>query len=494
MALNPNVIKAIKERDTSEIIRFFAIMRDLYRINYIVTDQKGIVLARTHEPENFGDSVLNQQNIKDALTGKVSTYFESGTAVRVSVRTGSPVYDTDGTLIGAVSAGVRFDSNREVEELKKLFDSEVTVFLGNTRIATTITRDGQSIVGTTLDPRIAEIVIEKRQEYSGDAEIIGEKYKTFYMPLLNAQNEAFATFFLGIPKTEIIAASNKSIRGGILLGLGGLAVSIALLFFIISSISEPIIKLSGDMDRIANGNLNINIDVKGDDEIGHLARSFQKVAGIIRKLLQDINIMIGEHEKGNTEYTLNTEEFQGDYKTLALSVIKFAVVGLTDQVTGIPNRRNFDSRMNWEWKRAMKEASPVSILIIDIDKFKKYNDSFGHQQSELALKTVARTVKQLIKPATDFIARWGSDEFAVLLPAADSDGAFNIAEKIRTEVEKTLVPCTHLEGLNITVSIGVNTLIPTPGKTIDSFFAIADAALLKAKETGRNKVVFGGEG
>ena len=446
-------------------------------------------MARTHEPENFGDSVANQQNIKDALGGKVSTYFEEGTVVRVSVRTGSPVYDADGALIGIISAGVRFDTIDAVKELQALFKSEVTVFFGDTRIATTITRGGQSIVGTKLDPRIAEIVIKNKQEYSGDAEILGENYKTFYMPLLNARNEAFATFFLGISEADVVTVSSKTIRDGIILALCGLAVSIVLLFFIISSISEPIAKLSGDMDLIANGNLKIDINIKSNDEVGLLARSFQKVADTIYKLLADINVMIGEHEKGNTDYFLNIDEFHGDYKTLAQSVLRFATFSMTDHLTGMPNRRNFDNRLNWEWKRAMKETSPISVLIIDIDKLKNYNDSFGRQQGDLAVQTVAMTIKQSVRPSIDFVARWGDDEFAVLLPAADLDSAVSAAEKIRVEVEKMLIPCAELKGLNITVSVGVGTQKPAPGDTIDNFIAMADSALRKAKEAGRNKVI-----
>jgi diguanylate cyclase (GGDEF)-like protein len=495
IAQNYDVINAVKERNTEELIRLINPAPALYHINYCtISDNEGTVLARIHEPESFGDSILNQQNIKDALDGKTSTYFEEGTVVRVSVRTGSPVYDTDGVLIGIISAGIRFDTDDTINELEQLFKSEITIFLGDTRIATTITRDGQSIIGTTIDPQIAEIVIENKQEYTGDAKIFGEKYKTFYMPLLNAHNEAFATFFMGIPETEITASTSKSIRDGVILGISGLLVSIVLLFFIISSISEPIAKLSSNMDSIANGNLHTRINVKSEDEVGLLARSFQKVAGIIHKLIDDINLMITEHEKGNTDYYLNVDDFHGDYKTLAQSVLKFAAFGITDQLTGLPNRRNFDNRLNWQWKQAMKESTPISILVIDMDKLKNYNDSFGHQQGDMAVQTVAKTIKLSVRPSVDFVARWGDDEFFVLLPTADSGSAVSTAEKICAEIAKVLVPCAEINGLNVTVSIGVNTQVPSPGVSIDSFISIADKALYQAKSAGRNRVVFGGEG
>ena len=462
----------------------------MYKINYYtICDSNGIVLARTHEPNNFGDSVLGQQNIKDALNERVSTYFEEGTAVKVSVRTGSPVYDTDGNLIGAISAGVRFDSDLAVNELKKLFKSEVTIFFGDTRVATTITRNGQSIAGTPLNTKIADIVIGGKQEYSGDADILGDQYITFYMPLLNARDEAFAVFFLGIPKEEILGTSNKLIRYGIMLGLGGLIITLILAYFIISSITEPIIRLSGEMERIANGNLNINIDVKGDDEVGLLARSFQKMTDTIRKLLDDIKIMITEHENGNTDYSLKASEFQGDYQTLAFSILKVASFGMIDQLTGIANRRSFDNRLSWEWKKAISEKTSISILIINIDNFKKYSDTYGRKQGDAALQTVVKTAKQSIRLSVDFIARREGDEIVILLPSTDSKGAVNTAEKINRDIEKALIPCAELGGVRVTASIGVSTQAPVQGMQVNSFISMADNALTMAKEKGRNKVI-----
>ena len=489
MALHPNTVKAIRERDRNKMISLFNPMKDLYRITFFtICDHEGKVLARTHEPGHFGDSILNLQNIKDALDGKISTYLESGTTVKVSAHTGAPVYDADGTLIGVVLAGVRFDTDSAVNELKQLFNSEVTVFLGDTRIATTIIRDGQNVVGTKIDPNVAEIVIGSRQEYSGDMDIFGEKYKSFYLPLINAENEVFATFFLGIPETEIIEASNKSIKEGIYLGLGGLIISIMLLFLIISSISEPIVELSNDMDHIANGNLRIEIRVRSEDEVGHLGKSLQKVVDIIHKLLDDINIMIDEHEKGNTDHYLDTEAFLGDYKILADNILELADLGMKDQLTGIPNRRSFDNRLELEWSRAVRENTPISILMLDVDKFKNYNDTYGHQQGDVALRTVAKTAKQSVKRTIDFAARWGGEEFVVLLPATDSSGAMSVAEYIRAEIEKAQIPCTDAGGEKVTVSVGVNTQIPTHNSSVNSFISAADDALYKAKEAGRNRV------
>ena len=490
VALNPDVIEAVGRRDTDALVDLLSPVCGLYLIDYFtITDKDGIVLARTFEPGSFGDSITNQQNIKDALSGKVSTYFESGTLIAVSIRTGAPIRDESNNIIGAVSVGVRFDTDQKVEELKALFNSEVTIFHEETRIATTIIRDGQSIVGTTLDSGIAKIVFNDKQEYLGDADVLGEKYKTFYMPLLNAENDAFAAAVIGIPLTELTEETNSSIRYGIILGLGGLAIAIILLYFMISSLSQPITILSGDLRNIANGNLGIDITVKGNDEVGDLGESLQKVADTLHKLLSEINKTIGEHEKGNIEYFLDTEEFFGDYRVLADNIVELAALGMRDQLTGLPNRRAFDNRLEMEWNRSIRDHSPLSILVLDVDKFKNYNDTFGHQQGDAALKTVAKTMRSSLKRPADFPARWGGEEFVVLLPLTDSKGAVAVADNLRRDIEKAVIPCDDEKGEKITVSIGVSTQIPVQGSAAETFIPSADAALYKAKEMGRNRVV-----
>ena len=491
MALNPNAIEAIKERDTSGLLRLFTSTHDLYGINYYtITDSEGVVLVRTHEPESFGDSILDQQNVIDALEGKVTSYFEEGSLVKISIRTGAPVYDADGVLVGVILAGVRFDANSTIDELKKLLNSEITLFLGNKRIISTVMRDGRSVENTILDPSIAEIV-NGNGEYFGDANVLGEEYKTFYKPLLNAQNEVFATFSLGIPISELVTATNNSIRNGIVFGFIGLVASIILLSFILSSISKPIIKLSDDMSHIANGNLHINVSVNSEDEVGHLGKSLQRVVGILQTLLEDINIMIFEQEKGNIDYCLDTDKFLGEYKILAYNILMLSAFCIRDQLTGIPNRRSFDNRLCWEWNRAVREKEPISVLIIDVDKFKNYNDTHGHQQGDVALQTVAKSIKQSIKRSIDFAARWGGEEFVVLLPTTDAEGAISVAEKIRAAIENAKIPCADASGAKVTVSVGISTKIPMQDSSIENFIFTADTALYRAKEMGRNSVVLG---
>jgi len=166
-------------------------------------------------------------------------------------------------------------------------------------------------------------------------------------------------------------------------------------------------------------------------------------------------------------------------------------LSMTDQLTGIPNRRSFDIRLRSEWKRTLREKMPISIMMLDIDFFKKYNDDYGHQQGDIALQSFARALYNELKRPGDFSARWGGEEFAALLTNTDSAGALDVAEQIRKSIEE--MDIYHDSGLKpsaakLTVSIGVNTSEHSNRTSIDDFISKADEALYRAKNQGRNRV------
>jgi diguanylate cyclase (GGDEF)-like protein len=163
-------------------------------------------------------------------------------------------------------------------------------------------------------------------------------------------------------------------------------------------------------------------------------------------------------------------------------------LSMTDQLTDLPNRRSFEKRLMTEWGRAAREREPISILLIDVDKFKNYNDAHGHLQGDAALQSVAKAFTRAMGRSSDFVARWGGEEFITLLPNTDLGGALNVAEHIRRSVEDMEVPCPTGHAAKITVSIGVNIQTSGADSTVDSFISGADNALYKAKETGRDRV------
>ena len=160
-------------------------------------------------------------------------------------------------------------------------------------------------------------------------------------------------------------------------------------------------------------------------------------------------------------------------------------LSMLDQLTDLPNRRYFEERMKSEFGRSLRDKTHLSILLVDLDFFKKYNDTYGHQQGDKALKAVAASFSAALKRTYDFAARWGGEEFVILLPNTDSNGALDIAEQIRKNVEDMVIPAPSGEKTKITASIGVNT---KTDESYNDFFQRADKALYEAKNSGRNKV------
>jgi diguanylate cyclase (GGDEF)-like protein len=167
-------------------------------------------------------------------------------------------------------------------------------------------------------------------------------------------------------------------------------------------------------------------------------------------------------------------------------------LGLIDPLTNIPNRRCFDDRLDIEWRRAIREKKPISFLMMDVDKFKNYNDTYGHPQGDTLLRTIAKIFTSATRRPMDLAARIGGEEFGVLLPDTILEGALEVAEEIRSHVEATRIPTANGSTITtVTISIGVATHIPGEESTIEAFIAQADTNLYTAKETGRNRVCSG---
>ena len=156
---------------------------------------------------------------------------------------------------------------------------------------------------------------------------------------------------------------------------------------------------------------------------------------------------------------------------------------ITDALTGIPNRRAYDQKLTEEFSRAKRTGAPLSLLLIDIDNFKSYNDNFGHPAGDTALQSVARVLMSSLRPY-DFLARYGGEEFVIILPSTDLTDAIVVAERVRN-----LVASSEFPHRKFTISIGVARLDVDAGAR--ALVQAADVGLYRAKAAGRNKVVVG---
>jgi diguanylate cyclase (GGDEF)-like protein len=164
------------------------------------------------------------------------------------------------------------------------------------------------------------------------------------------------------------------------------------------------------------------------------------------------------------------------------------VLASTDGLTGTFNRRRFGEILDQEWRRASRDRLPLSVLLIDVDHFKQLNDEYGHLRGDEALKMVARVLKTMVARAGDVVARFGGEEFAVLLPNTGLHNAEQLGESIRRAVARTVF--FHAEGRAVTgtVCVGVASVVPSADRYVSELLKDADAALYRAKVAGRNRV------
>lgn len=162
---------------------------------------------------------------------------------------------------------------------------------------------------------------------------------------------------------------------------------------------------------------------------------------------------------------------------------------MLDGLTSIPNRRRFDEALENEWKRAHRSGLPLSLIMLDIDFFKRYNDNYGHGAGDECLKKVAASLAGAIDRPSDLVARYGGEEFVALLPETEAEGTRNIAEHIRSAVESLGLPHQYSDvSGNVTVSVGYACLIPGTEGGQTELLRLADEKLYAAKESGRNRV------
>jgi two-component system, cell cycle response regulator len=213
----------------------------------------------------------------------------------------------------------------------------------------------------------------------------------------------------------------------------------------------PLKLLQTGVAQFGEGDLSHRIDLETQDELAALANAFNTMAQTL-------------------------EQTQSDLKKLAT----------LDGLTGVYNRREFNRYLTLEIERSQRECHPVSLVMVDIDYFKKLNDTYGHQTGDEALRHVGRLLREGVRPG-DHVARYGGEEFAIILPNASGSEAFAVAERIRASIEAQVIPLSLEQPLTFTASLGFSTF-HIDKDTEATFGQRADQALYYAKHSGRNRV------
>ncbi|MCF8032106.1 MAG: diguanylate cyclase [Desulfarculaceae bacterium] len=185
------------------------------------------------------------------------------------------------------------------------------------------------------------------------------------------------------------------------------------------------------------------------------------------------------------------KELQKITRQLAKANQELRLLSSRDGLTGVANRRFYEEQFDRQWAQCARERATFSLLMIDIDRFKSYNDRYGHLAGDDCLQQVAQALQDGLKRPVDLLARYGGEEFAAVLPYTDAEGALVVAEELRAAVQILNLEHKGSPAGVVTVSLGVATCLPTPELDRNQIAAAADQALYEAKEQGRNRVSVG---
>lgn len=350
ISLNLDVISAVETKDANSIFNVVSSIANEAKIDFItITDNNGIVLIRSHDANKKADSVMNQTNIQMALKGKSYSTVESGTIVKLSARTGVPIKNKEGIIIGAVSTGYMLDKVEILDKLKQIYKTDITLFLGDTRFNTTIVQNGNRLVGTKLDPKIAEILLNKKEKYIGNATILGMPFICAYMPLINSDNQVIGILFAGQPLQQVIASRNNIIAIVVVIAaVATLIFAASIYFYITKKVSKPLSTVVSAAEKIADRNLDVSIDFKSNDEIGILCNEFNKMTDNLNEVLNNISIASKQVASGSSQVSSSS---------IALSQ------GATEQASSIQQLTATLDEISTQTKQNAQSANDANKLV-----------------------------------------------------------------------------------------------------------------------------------
>ena len=249
-------------------------------------------------------------------------------------------------------------------------------------------------------------------------------------------------------------------------------------------------------------NIPIIFVTAGGKEEHNLFKGYE--SGAVDFLFKPLNTMVFQSKVGvfielyRQRKALEKKTIELDQKLVELEELQqkleetneqLLLLSITDGLTGLLNKRQFDILFAEEWKRAHRNQSALSLVLLDIDHFKAYNDTYGHTLGDDCLITVAHSILSTVKRSVDKVARVGGEEFCIILPDTDINGAKVVAEQVRQCIEKLAIPhATSSIASCVTTSVGVASTVPAKNHAVRELIKAADTALYEAKKNGKNQI------
>ncbi|MBM3474142.1 MAG: diguanylate cyclase [Armatimonadetes bacterium] len=304
-----------------------------------------------------------------------------------------------------------------------------------------------------------------------------------FAPIRTSRQEYDGVVGIDVPATAVLQAEYRLLWTSLAAFLATVPLAAGLGWWLGGRLAKPVTDLRDATVRLSRGDYASRPPSGGHDEIGDLAREF----GAMAERLQ------GSHDEMEARVAARTAELNSTNEQLRLEIevrkrleAELREMSQRDGLTGLANRTAFDERLDQEWRRAARAGRPVSLIMCDVDHFKAYNDHHGHLAGDACLRAVGDVVRRTLCRGGDFPARWGGEEFAVILADTDARGAASAAERLREAVEKEALPRADGKSPVVTVSVGFATAYPAWRSAPADLQAAADEALYAAKAAGRN--------
>ena len=257
-----------------------------------------------------------------------------------------------------------------------------------------------------------------------------------------------------------------------------------------TTVVGPLKQVMEAAEGVANGDFDVRLNMKRKDEVGRLSQAFDGMADQLRSYTLGLERRVAEE---SAEVARQSVQLKQVNSRLQVAVSELERLAVTDALTGLSNRRHFDHMLANEMERSVRSGIPVTLILLDVDHFKRYNDTYGHPAGDEALKKLATVLRRALRK-TDFVARWGGEEFAILLLDTGAKAGLIVANKLRQQIRDAQdVDASEPNADRVlTVSLGVAS---APAHATDSsvLLQLADNALYSAKRAGRDQAIVHGE-
>ena len=363
LAKNPLVIRAMQEKGAADaLIRVLAPIVKEFNMDFLtITDESGKVIVRIHD-QSKGDNVAKQLNVQKALSGTVFGAIEEGTVIKFSARAGAPVQDEQGKIIGVISGGYDITKDAFVDQVKKLYGTDVTIFLGNERVATTLLKDGKRVIDTNLNEQISTVVLKQGQNYNVRADILGRDCFSSYLPLLGKDDKPIGVLFAGVSTDSFIAERTKMVFTIALIALGVSCLGAVCALYIAGKISNPIKAMLGNVQEVAAGNLTgEEIFVSSMNEIGQLGIEFNKMNKSLKELILQVSQETEQVSASSEELTASAQQSAQASNQVAAAIAQVAQ-GSEKQLTAVDNTAAVVQQMSAGIQQVASNAGNVSAV------------------------------------------------------------------------------------------------------------------------------------